>query len=1531
MALLSALLRRPQSLRSSPARARALLRLALLEDRTVPATFTWTGAVDTNWNTSGNWNDGAANTTVPSSPTDVLVFDSTAGANLTSNNDIAALTVSEIQITNPGYTITGTQPVTVTTAVTDTTATGSSAVSLDIAGAATLTKSGGSTLILSGTNTFTGATTVSGGELQLAGGAALGDATAVTVGAGAALTLVASETIGSLAGAGNLMLATFILTTGANNSSTAFSGVISDLGDLIKAGSGTFTLSGANTYAGTTAVSGGTLSVTGDGNLGTGAVILATGTTLAVTGATTIDNDIALAGAATVDTSVAVTASGILSGSAGLTKFGAGTLTLTNTNNEAAFSGTITAASGTLAVANDNALGSGALTFSGGSFTITGTTTVDNDIVLNAPTTPIDVGTGLTVTLSGVISETGGARAIDKSGAGTLVLTGTNTYTGNTNLNGGTVSVAGDSNLGAGTINFNQSTPTLVITGAGTIDNAILLGVPGTVDTPVAVTLSGVISGASTFTKSSTGTLTLSGANTYTGTTTVSAGTLSVAGDGNLGTGAVTLAAGSTLAVTGATTIDNDIALTGAATVDTSAAVTASGVISGTGGLTKAGTGTLTLTGTNTFTGATTVSGGTLSVSGGAALDDGSAVSVSGGAILALGANETVGSLAGAGNLTLSAFTLTAGGDNTSTTFSGVASGTGGLAKAGTGTLTLSGANTYTGATTVSSGTLTLAGNSAIADTAPVTVSAGATLALSADEGIGSLAGAGNVTLGVNFLTAGGDNTSTTFSGVISGTGALTKDGTGTLTLSGANTYTGTTTVSAGTLSVAADANLGVGTVTLAAGTTLAVTGATTIDNAVALSGAATVDTSAAVTLSGVISGANGLTKVGTGTLTLSGANTYTGTTTVSAGTLSVAGDGNLGTGAVTLAAGSTLAVTGATTIDNDIALTGAATVDTSAAVTASGVISGTGGLTKAGTGTLTLTGTNTFTGSTVVSAGTTLVTGSIATSSGVQVSNGATLGGTGTVPAVTALSGATLAPGTSPGVINTGALILPTGATFSPEINGATVGSGYDQAAVTGTVDVTGATLAVTLGFTPVAGTSFTLIANDGADAVTGTFNGLAEGATFTSGGVTFTISYVGGTGNDVVISTAPPTLSISNVTAAEGNTGGTPFTFTVTLSVPSSQTVTVNYATAPGTATDDFVSISGTLTFAPGETSKTVTVTVIGDTVIEPDETFTVVLSNPINATIATGTGTGTITNDDRTSPAVVSIGTPGTPGTVRPIDPTTGAPGTPITAFAGFGGEIRVAAGDVNGDGLADTVTGAGAGAAGGHVKVFAADGTLLYSFLAFTGFSGGVFVSTGDVNGDGFEDIVVAADAGAAPHVKVFSGKDGALLQSFLAYDAGFRGGVRVSTGDVNGDGFDDIITGSGPGSTPHVKVLSGNDGVLLRSFLAYDAGFRGGVYVASGDVNGDGRDDIVTGTGPGTRAHVKVFSASDGSLLQSFFAYDAGFRGGVRVGTTVVNGQTAVLTGAGPGAGPHVKVFVNGLEVSSLFAGSASFTGGVYVG
>jgi hypothetical protein len=122
-------------------------------------------------------------------------------------------------------------------------------------------------------------------------------------------------------------------------------------------------------------------------------------------------------------------------------------------------------------------------------------------------------------------------------------------------------------------------------------------------------------------------------------------------------------------------------------------------------------------------------------------------------------------------------------------------------------------------------------------------------------------------------------------------------------------------------------------------------------------------------------------------------------------------------------------------------------------------------------------------------------------------------------------------------------------------------------------------------------------------------------------------------------------PTLSINNVSQNEGNSGTTAFVFTVTLSAASASTVTVNYATADGTATapGDYASTSGTLTFAPGATTQTITVNVVGDTTPESNETFSVILSAPTNATIAAGTGTGTIVNDDAGPPPPVATTIP------------------------------------------------------------------------------------------------------------------------------------------------------------------------------------------------------------------------------------------------------------------------------------------------
>ncbi|HKB35389.1 MAG TPA: FG-GAP-like repeat-containing protein, partial [Gemmataceae bacterium] len=157
------------------------------------------------------------------------------------------------------------------------------------------------------------------------------------------------------------------------------------------------------------------------------------------------------------------------------------------------------------------------------------------------------------------------------------------------------------------------------------------------------------------------------------------------------------------------------------------------------------------------------------------------------------------------------------------------------------------------------------------------------------------------------------------------------------------------------------------------------------------------------------------------------------------------------------------------------------------------------------------------------------------------------------------------------------------------------------------------------------------------------------------------------------------------------------------------------------------------------------------------------------------------------------VLAVGADATGGTAVKTFFGNSTPLSSFLAFPGYNGAVRVAVGDVNGDGVLDTIVGAGPGAPGGHVKVFdGKTGALLQSFFAFPGYTGGIFVASGDVNNDGADDIIVGADAGApGGHVKVFDGKTGNLLQSFFSFP-GFTGGVFVASGDVNNDGADDII-------------------------------------------------------------------------------------------------------------------------------------------
>ena len=216
--------------------------------------------------------------------------------------------------------------------------------------------------------------------------------------------------------------------------------------------------------------------------------------------------------------------------------------------------------------------------------------------------------------------------------------------------------------------------------------------------------------------------------------------------------------------------------------------------------------------------------------------------------------------------------------------------------------------------------------------------------------------------------------------------------------------------------------------------------------------------------------------------------------------------------------------------------------------------------LTKSGAGTLVLTDTSTYTGATMVSAGTLEVDGSIASSSGVGVAVGADLSGSGAVPGVNAAAGSTLQPGSaanpaSTAILSSGNINLATGSTFDAYLGGTAVGTGYDQHNVTGTVDLDsdsggGATLDLTLAFTPAVGDSFIIVANDGTDPIQGTFDGLPEGSTLTVGGQQFQITYAGGPGGNEVVVTckAPPTVTVT--AAPNPSQLGQSATFSVTVS---------------------------------------------------------------------------------------------------------------------------------------------------------------------------------------------------------------------------------------------------------------------------------------------------------------------------------------------------------------------------------------------
>ena len=402
-------------------------------------------------------------------------------------------------------------------------------------------------------------------------------------------------------------------------------------------------------------------------------------------------------------------------------------------------SGTIVAGEPSTGVLNLS--GSGAMTVTNGASLFIGSNAFNTT---PPPPLPPDAVAG-----TGTINQTGGTLTVDNSSKLFLSGAGDGFY----NLNGGTLQIGGSSllagnglggedhfNLGGGTIQVFESAL------ATSVDATLVGGTTSTIDTNgLGATWSGELSGAGSLAKAGAGTLALTGINTYSGGTTINQGTIAVNADTGLGaaTGPLTFNGG-TLQFGNSFDLSLSRAITlsgGGGTFDTNGNTsTISQGIQGAGGLTKAGAGALTLSGPNTYTGATTVAAGTLAAGAVDTLPHTTAVTVAAGTLDLDSFNQSIGSLAGAGAVTLGSATLTTGNDNTSTTFSGAMSGTGGLDKVGSGTFIIDGANTYSGGTVVSAGTLAVGDfdhhSAALSGGGPISVGSGATLG-----GYGSVTG----------------------------------------------------------------------------------------------------------------------------------------------------------------------------------------------------------------------------------------------------------------------------------------------------------------------------------------------------------------------------------------------------------------------------------------------------------------------------------------------------------------------------------------------------------------------------------------------------------------------------------------------------------------------------------------------------------------------------------------------------------------------------------------------------------------------
>jgi autotransporter-associated beta strand protein len=887
-------------------------------------------------------------------------------------------------------------------------------INVPISGTGGLSVAGSGTMIFGSANTYSGGTSlVSNGTLSISSDSALGNSTGGLTFQGGTL-----QTSGIFSSARNIQIGTGGGTIGSTGS-VMLTGTISDTGGS----PGTLTLSGGqftlanpsqtNTYSGGTSIYNSTVNVDKDGEFGNSAGTLMLNNSTLNLGASfnTSSRLIYLeTGGGTFNLTSAnqsVTLSGFILddtgslGSLNLTSSThSGTFYLTNTLN--GYGGGTSVGTGVTLVSStgsDLGVSSSTLLLSGGTLETSGS--IGSRLIILQGTGTIDLVGGINIGISGDIQEFG-TGTLNVVGSGTLRMSTDgfgSTYSGGTVVNSGvTVDIDLATALGTGAVTMNGGT--LQTTSSLNLSQAVNLttGGGGTFDvgSGQTTTLSGGFgSGSGTLTLLGGGTLSLTGSTLYTGNTVINAGTLNLAPTAN---------------------------------------VIYAGNITGAGSLSVGGTNTLTLSGSNSYSGGTNITSGTIALGANNALVTGTALSDSGTLDLN-GFNQSLSSITGSGVITNSsgtAGTLTMNNSGTDS-FAGSLTGNLALYVSSTGTLNLSGNNSYTGPTTLFSGNLNALSNNAlgtgIVNLDGGTFNGGVNTTLSNIINVGApnifilgnsgLNLSGEIALGNNNLIFGATQSgggqvvsgATTFSGEIFGGGSLQMEAntTATLVLT-SNNGIGSIQMYGGTLQVGYATALGTAAITIGNGATLQ-SGVSGLDlfNSMDLTGSANYDTNGFnTTLEDPIVGPSGsLTKLGSGTLTLAYTNTYGGGTTVMAGTLNLGSNSALGTGGLVLENGTTLqAGTGSLVTANAVTLYGSDTYDANGFdSTLSGNITGTGGFmvtdSSLSGGILTLTGMNTYSGATTVenSAILSLQSGQNIGSNGLFLNGGtlqANAGGTG-------------------------------------------------------------------------------------------------------------------------------------------------------------------------------------------------------------------------------------------------------------------------------------------------------------------------------------------------------------------------------------------------------------------------------------------------------------------------------------------------------------------------------------------------------